>query len=105
MPVINLDRISSNPLLPEVKTAMIGAIEKDYANPASQHKRGEAAAAALDAARTSVAGLINCALEKEIVFTSCGTESINHAIKGVAQANAKKRQTHHHLQYRAQRGH
>jgi cysteine desulfurase len=90
MSVINLDHISSNPLLPEVKTAMIGAIEKDYANPASQHKRGEEAADALSKARTSVAKLINCALEKEIVFTSCGTESVNHAIKGVAQANAKK---------------
>jgi cysteine desulfurase len=90
MDIINLDHISSNPLLPEVKAAMIEAIQKDYANPSSQHKRGEEAAEVLENARKSVADLINCATPKEIVFTSGGTESVNHVIKGVAMANAKK---------------
>ena len=90
MDIINLDHISSNPLLPEVKAAMIEAIQKDYANPSSQHKRGEEAAEVLENARKSVVDLINCATPKEIVFTSGGTESVNHAIKGVALANAKK---------------
>jgi cysteine desulfurase len=90
MKIINLDHISSNPLLAEVKQAMIEAIKSDYANPSSQHKSGEQAAEALMKARESVAKLINCALAKEIVFTSCGTESVNHAIKGVALANAEK---------------
>jgi cysteine desulfurase len=44
----------------------------------------------LDRARRAVAGLINAASMKEVVFTSGGTESINHAIKGVVLANAKK---------------
>jgi cysteine desulfurase len=90
MKVINLDHISAKPLLPEVKTVMIEAIEKDYHNPASQHKSGEEAAAALQKAREAVANLLNCNTPKEIVFTSGGTESVNHAIKGVAMANEDK---------------
>ena len=90
MKVINLDHISSKPLLPEVKTAMIEAIKKDYHNPASQHKSGEEAAAALQKAREAVSDLLNCSNSKEIVFTSGGTESVNHAIKGVAMANEDK---------------
>jgi cysteine desulfurase len=91
MTYINLDHISSNPLLPEVKAAMISAIESDYANPSSQHTPGEESAALLAKARMQVAGLINAGKpEKEVVFTSGGTESNNHAIKGVAMANEAK---------------
>jgi cysteine desulfurase len=90
MKIINLDHISSKPLVPEVKEAMIAAINKDYHNPSSQHKSGEQATEVLEKARESVAQLIHCAMPKEIVFTSGGTESANHAIKGVALANAGK---------------
>ena len=90
MKSINFDHISANPLLPEVKEAMIGAINKDYHNPSSQHRDGEEAAEALEQARESVAKLINAAMPKEIVFTSGGTESVNHAVKGVAMASADK---------------
>ena len=90
MKVINLDHISAKPLLPEVKEVMIAAIEKDYHNPSSQHKSGEDAAGALQTAREAMAGLLNCKTAKEIVFTSGGTESVNHAIKGVALANEDK---------------
>lgn len=90
MKTINLDQISSRALLPEVKAAMIDAINKDYHNPASQHKAGELAAEALENARESVRRFINAANPKEVVFTSGGTESVNHAIKGVALANAEK---------------
>ena len=65
MKVINLDHISAKPLLPEVKAVMIAAIEKDYHNPSSQHKSGEEAAAALQAARESVASLLNCSTPQE----------------------------------------
>ena len=90
MKYINLDHISSNPLLPEVKQVMIAAIQHDYHNPSSQHRAGEEAAAALEKAREQVAELINADSPKEVVFTSGGTESDNHAVKGVAMANADK---------------
>lgn len=90
MKPINFDHISSNPLLPEVKEAMIKAIEHDYGNPSSQNLSGEEALDALEKSRESVAGLVNAKIPKEIVFTSSGTESINHAVKGVALANAEK---------------
>jgi cysteine desulfurase len=90
MTIINLDHISSKPLLPKVKNAMVEAINMDYHNPSSQHKSGELAAEALEMSRESVAQLINCAVPKEVVFTSGGTESANHAVKGVAMANAEK---------------
>jgi len=87
MNIVNLDHISANPLLPEVKEVMIEAIRGDLHNPSSQHKAGEHAAGLLEGARQAVAGLINARDPKEIVFTSGGTESVNHAIKGVAMAN------------------
>jgi len=90
MNITYLDHMSANPLLPEVKDAMIEAIQKDYGNPSSQHTPGEQAAEVLDKAREMVAGLINCSDPRELVFTSCGTESVNHAIKGIALAHGDK---------------
>jgi cysteine desulfurase len=90
MSLINLDYISANPLLPEVQEAMIDAIRKSYGNPSSATQLGDEATEALEKARESVAGLINSAVSKEIVFTSGGTESINHAVKGVVMAKAEK---------------
>lgn len=87
---INLDHISANPILPEVQEAMIEVIRNNYGNPSSQHSLGDAAAKALEAARESVAALINAPVTNEIVFTSGGTESVNHAIKGIAFAKADK---------------
>jgi len=88
--VINLDYLAANPLLPEVQEAMIDAIKKNYANPSSQHQLGDEAGVALQVAREQVARLINSPVEKEVIFTSGGTESVNHAVKGVALANANK---------------
>ncbi len=67
---INLDHISGNPLLPEVKKAMIAAIEADYGNPSSQHSLGDVATAQIDKAREAVAALINAKVAREVVFTS-----------------------------------
>ena len=90
MSIINLDYLAANPLLPEVQEAMIEAIKKNYGNPSSQHQLGDEAADALQQAREQVARLINSPVPKEVVFTSSGTESVNHAVKGVAFSNAEK---------------
>jgi hypothetical protein len=83
MGVIYLDHLSGTPLHPRVKEAMINHINTIYGNPVSDHQVGQQAAQALDKARSRVAALIN-ADPSEIVFESGGTESVNHAVKGVA---------------------
>jgi cysteine desulfurase len=90
MKLTNLDYLSANPILPEVREAMMETLRTNYGNPSSPHQLGDRAAEALTKARGSVARLINSPSEPEIVFTSGGTESINQAIKGVALANVKK---------------
>lgn len=90
MSTVNFDHISASQLLPEVQDAMIDAIRHNYGNPSSQNRFGEEAMEAIEKARMYVADLVHCKNPKEIVFTSGGTESINHAIKGVAFANAEK---------------
>lgn len=90
MNTIYFDHISATPLHPLVKETMINFIQNNnFGNPLSQHHIGDAAVEALEGARSQVAQLIN-AKPDEIVFTSNGTESINHAIKGVAFAKFKK---------------
>ncbi|MCX5818235.1 MAG: cysteine desulfurase family protein [Proteobacteria bacterium] len=90
MNTIYFDHISATPLHPLVKETMINFIQNDnFGNPLSQHHIGDAAVEALEGARDQVAQLIH-ANPEEIVFTSSGTESINHAIKGVAFAKFKK---------------
>lgn len=83
MALIYLDHLSGTPLHPRVKEAMIDCIQNVFGNPVSDHQVGQRAAQLLERAREQVAGLIN-ADPGEIVFESCGTESVNHAIKGVA---------------------
>ncbi len=84
MGVIYLDHLSGTPLHPKVKEAMIQHINTVYGNPVSDHRMGQAASQALEKAREQVAALINAADPSEIVFESGGTESVNHALKGVA---------------------
>jgi cysteine desulfurase len=87
--MIYLDNISGTPLHPDVKQAMVDYMQNGFGNPISQHRIGDQAAEALEAARAQVGRLIN-ANPQEVIFTSGGTESINHAIKGVAFALADK---------------
>jgi cysteine desulfurase len=80
---VYLDNASSTSLLPEVKEAMMPYLGEVYGNPSSLHDWGDTARMAVDEAREKVAGLINADPE-EIIFTSCGTESNNLAVKGIA---------------------
>lgn len=80
-----LDYNGTTPLDPEVIEAMRPFRETDFGNPSSSHWYGIRPKQAVEAARRQVAGLIGCVPE-EIVFTSGGTESNNHAILGMARA-------------------
>ncbi len=83
MEPIYLDHYAATPLHPQVQEAMIDAVKHIFGNPSSDHQIGQRAADALQTARERVAHLLNAAPE-EVVFTSGGTESVNHALKGVA---------------------
>lgn len=80
---IYLDHIAGTPILPEVLQAMLPFLQVHFGNPASIHHHGEIPQDALFRSREQVARLIG-AENEEIIFTSCGTESNNLAIKGAA---------------------
>ncbi|MBU0968976.1 MAG: cysteine desulfurase [Proteobacteria bacterium] len=82
---IYLDYNGTTPHAPEVIEAMRPFLEQEFGNPSSSHWYGIAPKQAVEKARRHMAGLLNCEPE-EIVFTSGGTESNNHAIKGIARA-------------------
>jgi cysteine desulfurase len=86
---IYLDYNATTPHDPEVIDAMRPFLEKEFGNPSSSHWYGTRPKKAVMEARRRVASLLNCEAE-EIVFTSGGTESNNHAVKGVAMACREK---------------
>ncbi len=86
---IYLDYNATTPVDPEVAAAMKPALDSMFGNPSSQHRFGLEARKMVETARNQVAALIGCTPE-EIIFTSGGTESNNHAIKGVALAHRQK---------------
>jgi cysteine desulfurase len=80
---IYLDHIAGTPVAPEVVEAMLPFLRNEFGNPASLHHHGEKPQDALFRSREQVARLIGAEPE-EIIFTSCGTESNNLAVKGIA---------------------
>lgn len=86
---VYLDYNGTTPHAPEVIEAMRPFIETQFGNPSSTHWYGIQPKKAVEAARNQVAGLLNCRPD-EVFFTSGGTESNNHAIKGMANALRNK---------------
>ena len=82
---IYLDHAASTPVDPQVVEAMLPYFSEIYGNASGLHKQARASARAIDEARRQVADILDCT-PKEIVFTACGTESDNMAIRGVAWA-------------------
>ena len=78
-----LDHAASTPVLPEIKEAMLGALEGDFGNPSSVHSFGRRAKEIVEDARERVAAAVGAA-PAEIVFTGGGTEADNLALKGAA---------------------
>ena len=87
---IYMDYAATTPMLPEVAEAMQPYFSRKYGNPSSIHSMGQEARDAVEHARSQVAALIACRPEN-VVFTGGGTESDNHAIKGVCLAGRGKR--------------
>ena len=84
-----LDYNATTPIDPEVVEEMLPFIHGSFGNPSSSYAIGRKNKEAVNKARIQVADLIN-ADPGEIIFTSGGTESNNHAIRGIAFANRDK---------------
>jgi cysteine desulfurase len=80
---IYLDYNATTPIDPHVVNAMLPYLNEHFGNPSSGHIFGQRAREAVGKARNQVAKFLGCN-EDEIIFTSGGTESNNHAIRGVA---------------------
>jgi cysteine desulfurase len=88
---IFMDAQSTTPCDPRVVEAMLPYFTEKFGHPASRnHPFGWEAEGAVDAARGKIARLLGARDPKELVFTSGGTESINLAIKGVAEMYREK---------------
>ncbi len=86
--MIYFDYAATTPVDNRVLNAMIPYFRESYGNPSSIHRYGQKAETAVDDAREKVADVLHCRPE-EIIFTSCGSESDNLALRGSALARRK----------------
>lgn len=85
-----MDYAATTPVDKRVLEAMLPYFSGSFGNPSSVHRYGQKAEAAVDAARETVARVLNCQ-PGEVVFTSCGSESDNLALRGAALAMRQKK--------------
>ena len=90
MKMIYLDNNATTRVAPEVVEAMLPYLKDFYGNPSSMYEFARQAETEIERARTALAALLG-ADPREIVFTSCGTESDNTAIWAALRANPDKR--------------
>ena len=86
---IYLDHNATTAIAPEVSRTML-ELTKVYGNPSSIHREGKKSGKVIEEARRKAAQQINCTARR-IVFTGCGAESNNLAVKGIAFANWEKK--------------
>jgi len=89
-PMIYMDYAATTPVDKRVLDAMLPYFNDSFGNPSSVHRYGQKAEAAVDSARETVAKVLNCQPE-EVIFTSCGSESDNLALRGTAHAMRLKK--------------
>lgn len=80
---VYLDYAATTPVDPRVLNVMLPYFAQSFGNPSSIHTYGQSTEAALISARESLALTINCE-PNEVIFTSCGTESDNLALRGTS---------------------
>jgi cysteine desulfurase len=83
--MIYLDYAATTPMDSRVLDAMLPYFRESYGNPSSIHRYGQKAESAVEAAREKVAAVLHCRPD-EIIFTSCGSEADNLALRGAAMA-------------------
>jgi len=88
---VYFDNNATTRVLPEVVEAMLPFYTDRYGNPSSIHRFGSSVGEKIAEARAQVAALIGAADPIEVIFTSCGTESDNAAIRGMLEARPDKR--------------
>ncbi len=88
MEKIYLDHAATTYVKEEVFEKMKPYFTEIFGNPSSLHSYGQTASYAVAEARNTVAKILNC-LPTEVYFTSCGTESDNWAIRGIAKKKGK----------------
>jgi cysteine desulfurase len=86
---VYLDHAATTAVDPRVVEAMLPYWTQVYGNPSSIYAQGREAHKALDNARGKVAHILGCRPD-EVVFTGCGTESDNLALRGVALSQRRK---------------
>jgi len=86
---IYLDYAATTPVDSRVLDVMLPFFSASFGNPSSVHRYGQRAEAAVDEARESVAACLHCRPD-EVIFTSCGSESDNLALRGAAQAMSER---------------
>lgn len=89
--MIYLDNNATTRVAPEVLDAMRPYLGEVFGNPSSSHTLGREMKRAVEQSREQVASLIGAAETDEIVFTSCGSESDNWAIRGVLASRPEKK--------------
>ncbi len=92
-PVVYLDHAATTPVDPRVVEAMQPYWSQVFGNTSSIHSVGRAALKALEEARQTVADILGCH-PTEVVFTGCGTESDNLAVRGAALAGLRSGRRH-----------
>ncbi len=85
-PTVYVDNNATTSVAPEVTEAILPYFTEHWGNPSSMHNFGGGVKRAIDAAREKVAALIGAEHPNEIIFTSCGSESDNMAIRGAVDA-------------------
>ncbi len=89
--VVYFDNNATTRVAPQVFEAMAPYLTELYGNPSSIHRFGSGAGRALDRARRQVAELLGAGDEVEVLFTSCGSEGDNTAIRGILEGAPNKR--------------
>ena len=89
MAMIYLDHAATTPVCPEAAKAALEAMTGGFGNPSSQYPLGREAAKKREADRAVIANALGCT-PGELIFTSCGTEGDNWAIRAAVELNRRK---------------